>query len=227
MKHPVLFAETGEQKYFFAPFFPPSFLPQWFQMTNLCWIIICRPCSKHTASPHWFISICSLTNYFFTAWSRNIVPGWDISLYHHFPLQGFIAHCISTIGTSITPNCLWLFLTKPEALPRMHREPCLWWKWDHTYRNLLKQLCFLPSVLLHSHHIKTALQQYSAKSNTPQSLLWFQKLPCPYFSSLKLIHLMTELPIIWLSILKSKPVHNISQRKNVMSLTEITATNLS
>lgn len=135
---PCFYAETGEWKYFFAPFFFAFFLRQWFQMTNLCWIIICRPCSKHTASPHWFINICSLTNYFFTAWSRNIVPGWDISLYRHDPFQGFIPHCISTIRTCIIPNCsyLWLFLTKPEALPKMCREPCLWWKLDNAYGNL-------------------------------------------------------------------------------------------
>lgn len=134
---PCFYAETGEQKYFF-PLFPPSFLRQWFQMTNLCWIIICRLCSKHTASPHRFVSICSLANYIFTAWSRNIVPGWDTSLYHHYLLQEFTPHCISTIQICIIPNCscLWLFLTKPEPLPKMRREPCLWWKLDHAYRNL-------------------------------------------------------------------------------------------
>jgi len=116
-------------------------------MKNLCWIIICRPCSKHTVSLHQFINICPLADSFSAAWSRNIVPGWDISFYHCYPFQVFVPHCTCTIQTSIIPNCscLCLFLTRPELLPNTCREPCLRWQSNHTYRYLDKQLCFLPS----------------------------------------------------------------------------------
>lgn len=110
------------------------FFSEIISMTNFCWIIICRPCLKCTASLHQFINTSPLTDSFSTAWSRNIVPGWDISFYHHHPFQGFIPHCTLTIQTCIIPNCscLFLFLIRRELLPKMCGELCLRWKLDHT-----------------------------------------------------------------------------------------------
>lgn len=222
MKHSVfLWWDRGGDSISLSLFYP-HFLPQYFSDDKLDYNL------KVTFNTHsscvykyiLFINNFLLIDAFSTTWNRNVVPGQDI-FYPFDPFQGFIPLCTLTIQTCIIPccSCLSLFLPSPELLPKTGGNGTTLIEFctsSHTF-----------SFHVPSHHIKIVLQQYSAGSNTPQSLLWFQKLPCPYFSSLNLIHLMTELPIIWLSIQKSKPAHNISQRKNATSVTEITATNLS
>lgn len=98
-------------------------------------------------SLHHLVNICPHADSVSTVGSRNIVPGWDISFYHHYPFRGFIPHCTSTIQTCSIPNCsrFGLFLTRPEFLSKTCEGPCQWWEFGQAYRNLYKKPCFLPS----------------------------------------------------------------------------------